>query len=249
MAQASTSSRLHASRLVRALSDLAAPDMAGSQKHFARRLGAMIDLSDSIRLSLLLAGLNGLPFKPDVAGPASIKKAFIKQREAIVKSILKACIPGASSTRIRFPAIDESTPASEAMECKPFRAFYAAQQSELDFRIRRLQIDLRRDIAGISPELARLVKLDEILLETTGAQARKHFTKVPALLEQRFAQHLKHYREQVSGTDYQYNLWAAQLKQLRDEIQTLLLAEADTRLLPLMGLLEALDDHTEQKPL
>ncbi len=242
MPQAHQSAALHGSRLVRTLAELSAEAPQDSGRNFSHRLGTLIDLADSIKLATVQMKLADLPFRPDVAGPAGIRRDFLKGREAIIKSVLRACVPGASTTRIRFPQVTEQTPATEATDPKPYLSFYIAQQSELDYKVRRLQLQLRKDLAGVSERLSKLAALDGALGDAMGAHTRRYFATVPALLGDHFRQLGADYREQVDGKDYDYTLWQAQLTRLRSDIQGLLLAEAETRLLPVLGLIEALED-------
>ena len=236
------SAALHGSRLVRTLAELNTQVPRDTARNFSHRLGTLIDLADSIKLATVQMKLAELPFRPDVAGPAGIQRDFFKGREAIISSILRACVPGASTTRFRFPQVTEQTPGAEATDAKPYHSFYTAQQSELDYKVRRLQLQLRKDLAGVSERLSKLAALDGALGDAMGAHTRRYFATVPDLLAAHFRQLHQDYRAQLQGTDYDYTLWQAQLTRLRSDIQGLLLAEAETRLLPVLGLIEALKD-------
>jgi hypothetical protein len=227
---------------MRTLADLAVelPEDAGRQ--FSQRLGTLIDLADSIKLATLQMRLGELPFRQDVAGPAGIRRDFLKGREALIKAILRACAPGASTTRIRFPQVTPETPAAEAMDPSPYLGFYTAQQSEMDYKVRRLQLQLRKDMSGVSGRLSKLAALDGALVDAMGAHTRRYFAVVPELLAVHFRHLQANYREQIDGSEYDYALWQGQLTRLRSDIQGLLLAEAETRLLPVLGLVEALEE-------
>jgi hypothetical protein len=242
MHQATHSAALHGSRLMRTLAELSVEVPGDAGRQFSQRLGTLLDLADSIKLATLQMRLGELPFRQDVAGPAGIRRDFFKGREALIKSVLRACTPGASTSRIRFPQVTGETPAAEAMDPSPYLGFYTAQQSEMDYKVRRLQLQIRKDMSGVSERLSKLAALDGALADAMGAHTRRYFAIVPDLLAAHF-QHLKtNYRKQLDDTQYDYALWQAQLTRLRGDIQGLLLAEAETRLLPVLGLVEALED-------
>lgn len=247
MAQASHSTAtLRGSPLVRTLSDLCnVSGDASRQRLFATRLGSLIDLPDSITLAGQLANLSSSEFRPDVVSTDGLRKAFLEGRAHIIRSILRACHPGPSASKIRLPEITAETPAEEALDPAPCIAFYIAQQSELDYKVRRLHQQIRGDAAGLSPRLARLAALDGALAEAVGGGLRKHFGVVPALLGQHFDALSEEYRASLKGGEHDGAAWLTWRKRLHRDIRNLLLAEADTRLLPALGLIEALDENTD----
>ena len=188
-----------------------------------RRLGELIDLSDSIKLSNTHFQLAALPFEQGSMSAESVVADFLESRSAMVRSIARSFRPAAGHSNIRLPDLvcDDS---GTLPDFGPYLRFYAAHQRDLEFRVRNLQDRVRFAVEGLSPRLARLVSLEKALDRTLLAQHRLSFSRVPRLLEQRFL-----VLAEGEGTD------EALLLKCRQDMQSLLLAEADARLLPVLG--------------
>lgn len=238
----STRTALHSTRLVRTLAALVETPLHDSARQFSHRLGTLIDLGDSVSLASAQMDVKQHAFKPGPVVPADVRGEFLSGRAVIINGILRSCVPGASVARIRFPQIVAETPQAEATAPDAYIAFYRAQQSEIGYRVLRLHNAIRSDVAVMSPELGQLAALDAALGAAMGNHLRRYFNAVPELLKQRFLSMRRDYFEQQPGGGYQADSWLMQLGQLRADIQSLLLAEAEARLLPVQGLVEALTD-------
>jgi hypothetical protein len=236
----------NSSRLVRSLAQLVGADAAVSPKNFAERLGQLFDLPDSIRISAVHGQKPTVTFEPSTTSRGAAREEFLRVRAAIVNSALGRFVPGGGSMRLRFPVATAEMGVEETMAPEPYLAFYSAQQRDIDFRIRNLQAATRDAVAGFSPELARLAALDAALADPLAAQARRLFAAVPRLLQRRFESLLEEYRQAIAGQAHSPGLWEQTLGQFRDDMQGLLLAEIETRLLPALGLIEALDEHQDE---
>ncbi|MEC8429427.1 MAG: DUF3348 family protein, partial [Pseudomonadota bacterium] len=107
---------------------------------------------------------------------------------------------------------------------------------EMDYRILPLWSNMREAVAGASPEMAQLAAIDTALGESLVPHAKELFGVVPRLLKKRFEQlHDASGEETVSGEVPQW------LKTFRTDMQELLFAELEVRLLPVIGLLEAVE--------
>jgi hypothetical protein len=104
---------------------------------------------------------------------------------------------------------------------------------------------VRESVSGFSPALAQLAALDTALGDPISAHTRRIFAVVPRLLQKRFEFLIEQYRQASAGNQREQNLWHQTHAQFRSDMQGLLLAEIDTRLLPVLGLIEALDEHEE----
>ena len=233
---------LHSTRLVRSLAALIDTPSHDSGHQFSRRLGTLIDLGDSVKLANAQSGLKELVFETGVVDPASIRRDFLAGRAAIINAILQACVPGETASRIRFPTVTATTLEAEATAPDAYSAFYRAQQSEISYAVLRLHTAIRADVAGISSSLQQLAALDGALGAAMGNHLRGYFGAVPALLARHVVTLRSDYLEQLDGKSYQADSWLMQLGKLRADIQNLLLAEVEARLLPLQGLVEALHD-------
>ncbi len=246
MSQPSIQIPANSSRLVRSLAELCTVDAAVSHEHFAERLGQMFDLPDSIKISAVHGKTLAVTLEPPAVSRETVKAEFLRVRAGIVSSVLRSFVPGSGAARLRFPATDAATAIEETMAPEPYLAFYMAQQRDIEFRVRNLQAVTRDALAGFSPRLAQLVALDSAIGDPLSAHARRLFTAVPRLLQQRFELLLEEYRQAISGQPHAHALREKALGQFREEMQGLLLAEIETRLLPTLGLIEALNEHESE---
>ncbi len=226
------------SRLVRALSDLAVSDVQVSHRHFARRLGRLIDLSDSISLSSVHGEMKNAHFEAGPASGEAITAEFLRVRNGLVSTIVKSFSPGQSRVRIRFPRAESDAPDAGGSGYEPYGKFYAAHQRDMEFKIQQLQGQVRGVAAGASPQLAQLASLDKALGDTLQVHTRKFFASIPRLLSRRF-EHL------LSDYDNRTDTWGQLMQLFSRDVQGLLLAEVETRLLPTQGLIEALHTTSE----
>jgi hypothetical protein len=222
-------------RLVRFLSELAVCDAPASPRSFADRLGQLIDLSDSISLSVTHLQLFSLPFEETSISAEAVRKDFMEVRATLLSSILRSFTPAGNPGKLKLPQLEVS---DELVDYGPYLRFYNAHQRDMEFRVRNLQDRVRIAVSGLSPRLARLVELETAIDQTLIKKHRQSFAALPGLLEQRF-KHL------ASSTDEAEQLIARYQRDLRG----LLLAEADARLLPVLGLVEAIDEENEDTPL
>lgn len=236
MTQALPRSTADTSRLVRLLSELELVDADAPDQHFAERLAQLIDLPASISLSSALSKLQTMAFEPMTADANAITREFLEARASMVESIASSFAPGAGSARISLPFREGSSPADTTPEFEPYLKFYKAQQRHIDLRVQQLHKKLRNAASGLSPELARLAALDTALEDTLLIHSRKFFAAIPRLLALRFEQLL----QQSQGA------WEQLHQQFCPELREVLLAETEARLLPALGLVEAINSNTEQ---
>lgn len=239
MPQPSPLNPLHRSRLA---SLLAEHGVAAPRGEFAERLGRLVDLADSIRLSA--AQLRRPQTDSGSGMPAErITGDFLDTRATVIQSAMHSFIPGAVPTRTKLPVVDGKTPWEEASLPEPWLKFYRARQRDVEFRLRNLRERVRYGLSGQSPELARLAALDEALGDIIDQQAARCYQAVPRLLAQRFEQLLDRQRAQRAGETDLLPGWPQQMQHYRAYMQSLLLAEIDARLLPVLGLVEALQEQ------
>lgn len=192
---------------------------------FAQRLGRLIDLSSSVDLAETLAGLPRRPFEPAPEGAERAREDFLRVHEAMINGVMRSLSPGRGPSRIKWPQAEEGEPPLEA-----YGKFYAANQREMDARVRGLQERVRDALAGAAPELAQLAALDAALGDALLVHSRRLFAGIPGRVRRRLQQ-LREEKDSAPET------------RLQNEVQALLLAEVEARLLPVQGLIEALDDY------
>ncbi|EXI90988.1 MAG: hypothetical protein AW11_00329 [Candidatus Accumulibacter regalis] len=259
MMQAPPPTSLNGSGLIRAFSvfaDSAGAQGASSPRYFAERLGNLIDLPASIALAAAHGNLATMTSEGGAGtgaafSGASASEEFLGARTAMMQSIVDSFAPAASASRSSFPRVSAATVAKEAASYAHYRLFYLAQQKALSRRVDGLRASIRAALAAHSNRLAGLAALDETLDETLSAPAQRLFAEVPRLLGQRFELLYQRHRETTAGQAGEDDplRWGAAggwLEQFAAEMRAVLLAELDTRLQPLIGLLEALDEEVER---
>lgn len=237
------------SRLIQYFSDLVVSDVTVSHKRFAEKLGDLIDLSDSFSLSDSLRGLKRTPFEAKENND-NIQNVFIGTRSIIMEAIIKSFVADTGNQPFQLPRPNIDTLSNDESAFEPYRRFYASHQSEIELQLLKLRAQVRESISGYSSELAQLAALDTALGDMLSVHSRKLFSSIPKLLAQRF-HHLRQQQlqeeqppldspERWSGSDG----W---LGMFLEEMQGLLLAELEVRLLPVIGLIEAFNEETEKE--
>jgi len=236
------------SRLVRFLSEWIDGEVTAATTGFADRLGQLFDLPDSIKISSALETVPGLRFEPCELSIDALRNEFFNGRASLIRTALRTLAPGSGHTRVRFPAENTAATATatEVTDPEPYLVFYALLQRDIDFRARTLHAAIRESVAGFSPSLAQLCALDGALNEPLAANNRRLFGAIPGLLEKRFEFLVAEYRLTVPEGQHEPGLWTQSLATLRNDMRGLVLAEIETRLLPTLGLIEALEEHTQR---
>ncbi len=239
---------LPGNRLIGVLAELAVLDGNCSERQFTERLGSLVDFGDSMRLAGLLDGLGKQPFESAPASRESLREELLRLRLSLVQSVVDS-FAGGADTKIKLPTSDPEVAREKLFGFEPYHRFYAAHQRNAEYKIQSLQLKLRDAVAGVSPELARLVGLDEGLRDLLAAHVRRSLASIPKLLGRRFEILLREAGE-LGGHDDQIDeerikMWTRPdgwLQRFYQDMQGLLLAELELRFVPMMGLLDALDE-------
>ena len=220
---------------------------APANVNLAEMLGNEIDLADSIALASSLSSLERV--RP--AGNVSLEKPqrqFLNTRGVILRLIANTFEPGDTPVPFTLPAPSAETLSDPAEGVKPFQRFYSLQQSEMDHRITGLRRSLRGSLGYEGPLLTRLAALDRILDDTLGEYSRRVLASLPKLLGEHFTQRREAFLQSAQATQHtQPADWVKPdgwLHAFYQDMQQLLLAELDFRLLPARALLDALLDAT-----
>ena len=258
-----TSSCLHASRLVRCLTEMEISGEPVLPEHFSEKVGRLLDLSGAVALSKMLGELRRPSFNPSETKPAAIKDAFMRERAALVREIIKRLVPGDGSSRNRLPSLEEfyancilkdvfsTSGGNETPNCAaafaPYRKHYLTLQGQLGLATHRLRVRTAESIAGLSPVLAGLAALDKGLGDVLYHRQQRFFGRIPTLLEQRFNDLLHTYWPTLPNSPEACDLatWMAPggwLFSFCGQMQEMLLAELEIRLQPVLGLIESIDE-------
>jgi hypothetical protein len=240
------------SSLIRLLSEYEITNIDVSYKNFAERLGLLVDLSDSVKLSESLRAIPKMSFhlidKANDANCDDLVQEFLKQRSIVLKSILKSFDLNAVFIPFKLPTPTSLTSIEEAIKFDPYHRFYLLHQSELDFQTEKLRSYVRKVISAQSLSLAQLAELDKTVSQSMMVHTNRRFSIVPILLKSRFKQLYAEYCAAFKHCDFvdKPSFWINEtgwLTQFYSEMQQLLLAEFEVRIQPIIGLVEAYNEE------
>jgi hypothetical protein len=227
----------NSTRLTSLLAEKTDSTAAVPRSRLAERLARLIDLSDSIKLANTLHRIEGKSCAEEFADPSDPLERFRRAHAAMVKVVSGSLATSNSPARVTLGMFVEGDADSGQEDYQPYLKLYAALQRDLEFKVKNLQADIRKILATRSPGMARLVALDTQLGESLARHSRAVFAKTPGILRQQF-KHLQQALPDSGDANASNTLYG-------DLLQQTLLAEIEARLLPVLGLLEALDDTTE----
>jgi hypothetical protein len=242
---------------MRCLNDLELLAPSDAETAFAERLALWIHFTDAIPLSAVHNGeLPPCPSPSSATGtPAqalALAAEFNQAKAALVNGVIKAFAAPPGHVVGGLPVLPLTPPASAAAIWLPYRRFYEAQQRDLDTRIQPLRAKLRGILALASPRMNKLAELDAMFDKILRGREQELLARVPLLLKTRFEQVFKQHQDHVtSGAAPQAcAAWMERdgwLARFCKDMQMLLLAEAELRLQPALGLLEAFkkENHNE----
>lgn len=214
---------------------------------FADELGQWMHFTDAIALSSVLENGMALVSAQSVALREATGARLIAQFERIrafmVNSITKSCAPAGGNTHVKIPL-----PVDLEVSFAPYRRFYEAHQRDMELSVEPLRVNLRDALAKASPRLRKLAELDVVMEKFLREREGRLLARVPMLLQKRFDAQYAAHQEQLAASGLPDNpaAWmqpGAWLARFCQELQTLLLAEAELRLQPSAGLLEAFNQQ------
>lgn len=248
MTQASLFNPINNSRLISEL--LKVNLIHGEPTHirFGERLGKLIEFSNSFALADAHYYISKMTWPVGAEDndqlalqTQEIVNEFLRVRELLVRTIIKSFHPD-KRTRFKLPMPNEDDPPEASFNYEPYRRFYAIQQREMDGHIQPLRKFVRDTIEGISLPLKKLASLDEAMGNTLQPYASKQLAQLPKALETHFIELQQRYSvtQNTLAQSLEKDGW---LTIFARDLQVVLLAELDFRLLPITGMIEAL--HTE----
>ncbi len=238
---------LHSSQLIRCLAELDLTEGAEPKGDFADELGQWMHFKDAIALSSVLdSGMANVPMQSPVlreTNGARLTAEFERIRAFMVSTITKSCALTGGNTHNKIPLLVDLD-----VSFLPYRRFYEAQQRDMELSVEPLRVNLRNALAKVSPRLRKLAELDIVMEKFLRERESRLLARVPLLLQKRFDAQYAAHQEQLATSGEPDNLaawtkpggWLARFCQ---ELQTLLLAEAELRLQPSAGLLEAFNQE------
>lgn len=227
------------SQMIRFLDELNIADEPVSPEQFSGRLAELIDLSHSVKISIAHTDMGRMEFEPFDNSFDTARDEVMRVHSETVDIIVRAFTDHTGSTRLKAPKPERLNNESQKAAIKPFLSFYVYYQRMFDSKLSNLREYIRNSASGLSAKLAQLAKLDEVLADTLAAHERKSFAQVPVLLERRFSQQL--HRAQAGQLDEIHASFCR-------DLQALLLAELEVRMLPVLGLIESIEAEALTQP-
>lgn len=250
MANTPTHIAPNGARLARLVSGFSSAYANAESPPFTERLAQLIDLPNSILIldtqgKHLATALSWVP----TAG-TTLKQQFLDTQAEIVESIALSftlgCAPNTERSRIKLPVPSDAPPADTVAMRAAYVTFYTAHQRQIELKIQRLQAQVRDAVAGHSPRLSQLAKLDKVLGDTLLPYSKSTLAVLPRLVAQRFDHMLSDYPGVQDKNEKTVIPWTTVLQQYVGELREMLLAETETRLLPILGLIETINEDTHQ---
>ncbi len=234
------------------LQELAARDLLSAKKpvkyNLADLLGGEIDLADSISVAQALTALD----RDKSSGAASIEapqKQWLNARGRMIRFVLRSLgnEAGESNSSVPFslPPVTEASLYEPKETVKAYGRFYSLHQSEMEHRAAKLRNGLRASLVYEGLDFIRLGNLDRILDDILRQYVRKALSKLSKMLAQSYHSRRTAFMESVANAEFgapedwlQEGAW---LNEFHRDVQRLLMAEIDFRLMPSRALLDALE--------
>jgi len=226
-------SPLHRVRLIRLLQPLLPePGPAAVGDDVAERLSQWLGAFDAVKLDSALGAIETYaPTTRSIGRPVQVDKllALVQRLHDELLAHASPRAPVATATprsRLADPSVnpDAVTPASVDEGFGPWLQRGQELQKQMEARVAVCRGQLRQALAQGGPRLRRLAALDAVMEQTFGAREARLMASVPLLLERRFEQH------RLEGRGPQA---------FEPDFREWVLAELQTRLQPLYGLIEA----------
>lgn len=262
MTRPSPRAHFNSSRLTRFLTENAMIDAAPVADDVGQKLGDWLNFRQAIALHGVLN-----PEQPSAATqPAHLRRAGVMTAEALTRyvdkvraqleqSIAQGAPSGSGMTRIDMPPAELDEPIEPKTAFEPYRRFYAAHQRQMEVSLQTLRSQVRGQLNKSTPSLQQLAALDAAFENILSEREALLLAKVAKLHEKRFAQALKKHIQQLSTPQAEATAEGADapsatavsplpwLLPFRQAMRTALLAELDTRLQPVLGLVEAFNAY------
>lgn len=251
MAQGVSRTRFNSAGLLQLLTELAVADVGEPRQSFAERLGEWLHLNDALALyAALNAAEPGAAARTATAesSPATGAAAQLARVRAELAAAMLAQKPVPAvelPTRRNAARTDAVVDSSQSVAIDPasvvpasfasFERYYVAQQRSMAASSAALRASLRARLARQGSALQQLATLDAVLDQGLSAREASLLGNVPLLLAKRF-EYLRAAQPDLDETP-QAGDWQAEFV---TEMQGVLLAELDLRLMPSAALVAAL---------
>ena len=249
MTQAVSRTRFNSAGLVRMLAELAVADVADPKQTFAERLGEWLDFKDALALySALNSAAAGAPSR--AAPAAALRGQLVQGRGELAAAVAAAGTTQPGGTNLALPTPLPNAAPESAADFAPFHRYYLAHQRAMAAAVSPLRAGARAALARQSAALKQLAALDAVLDQALAAREASLLATVPVLLGKRFAQlfeaHQRGFEAAQPDDPARWMQPGGWLARFCAEMQRVLLAELDLRLMPVAGLVAALDKESTE---
>ncbi|MFT3757934.1 DUF3348 family protein [Thauera sp.] len=266
MTQGLPRTRFNSAGLVRTLAELAVADAAEPRQSFAERLGAWLDFKEALALyAALNSTAAGAPEgrSAKAAPPAAVamREELARVRGDLAQSIAAVDAAPASGTSLAadsaagLPSVPDALAhaAADAVanpaepDFAPLHRHYMTQQRRLAAVVGPLRARMRAELGRQSAALKQLAALDAVMEQALAAREAGLLAQVPVLLGGRFARLFEAHGGAADGDAAGWLQPGGWLARFCAEMQQVLLAELDLRLMPVAGLVAALDTESTER--
>ena len=231
-------------RMIRFLAELDISSEPLSPTAFAQRLAQLIDLPNSLKLSAVHSARPKLLFEPGRASAETVKREFLRVHALITAGILDSFAGKGQRQWAQLPGSDALSSPNPEDALRPFLDFYTLHRKQMSAKAKWLRSHVRDAATGLSLELAQLAQLDLVLTNALTTSSRHFLSKVEPLLIRRYTPLLNAAKSGSSGATDPGAAMTLLHTHLCEDLQSLLLAEVEVHLLPVLGLVEAIDEET-----
>ncbi len=234
--------------LVRLLASLDIANAADSSQTFAERLSHWVAWTDAIALSGALGGATAAPASDAKPGGSARASALADQLRRVRKDLTEAIVQDVMFTGAKSDkSVADGTPDESDFDLGTYRRHYLAHQRAMEERIGELRQHARAVASELSPALGRLAMLDAAMDKALVQHQRRVLANVPVMLERRF-KNMRKLRQQAASPAAAAVATQAPTRRQRppaagQAMQSILLAELETRLQPVEGIIEALGNN------
>lgn len=238
------------STLVRLLDDAHVQQVDAPRQDVAERLAPWVGIFEADALYKVHQSLATLAdARPPGGQPAQavgVMEQLNQVRAVLTRAITAqpAAAPSEPRGRQPSPPMPEQVPDTN-VGFTPYRQHYLAQQRSMELMIKPLREHVRQVLASASPQLRQLAALDAVWEQLLEGRGHKLMGAVPGHLERQFKQlHSAHRLEDPT-------LWrrpGGWLDVFGKALQAVLLADLETRLAPVLGLVEAFSKEIKNYP-
>ncbi|MFZ4288134.1 DUF3348 family protein [Variovorax sp. HJSM1_2] len=244
------------SKLVRLLEHVAPGGSEASRQDSAERLSQWVGVFDAVKLHALHQSLKTLGQTPGHEAPSagrtaqtrslSLRQQFDQVRATLLSSITAPHVAADLAASPRAPRLASFQKEAAAAMAAPqpvvdfalHRQRYLDQQRKMELMIGPLRAHAQQTLSAASSALRQLAALDAMWQQMLEVREQKLLANLPAMLKQRF--------EQLRKTNADAASPASWVESFEAELQEVLLAELDTRLQPVLGLIEAYEASPQE---